>query len=161
MKKPVLMFLLIATIIAAGLIAGHTSANRNTKRTKWPAATIISQQTEYGPNGEILSSTRIVRHQHPDGSWEQHTTNSRNGQSSRTTGRIDLSTAPTVNDYVQAAAETGRPETQLLGYRVFIQKNAREEFWYSPELDAVLKAVRYNDDGSISDVTEAVLITPR
>jgi hypothetical protein len=67
---------------------------------------------------------------------------------------------PTIAEYERAAAEFGRREDQLLGYRVFIQKNEREEFWYAPDLDSVLKAVSYNKDGSISDVTEAISVTP-
>jgi hypothetical protein len=161
MKKRLLMLFLIALMIAAGIIAGPTRANRYQRRTSWPAVMIVLRQTEYGLDGEVLRSVKIIRQQHNDGTWEEDVGNRGNGKSQRSTGQVDVSQVPTVQEYERAAAETGRPEAQLLGYRVFIQKDAREEFWYAPELDAVLKAVRYNDDGSVSFVIEAVSVTPR
>src|SRR5688572_16920328 len=150
MKKRLLMILMIGLVVAAGIIASRARANRNMKRTSWPAATIVSQQTEYGLNGEVLSTVTVVRYQHSDGTWEQHVDNRGDGKPQHSRGRVNPTTVPTVQEYERAAAEFGRREDQLLGYRVFIQKNAREEFWYAPDLDAVLKAVKYNKDGSIS-----------
>ena len=161
MKKRLLMLLLVALVIAAGIIAGRTRANRYARRTNWPAVTIVLRLTDYGVGGEVLSSEMFIRQQHANGTWEEDIANRGSGKSRRSTGQVDVSQVPTVQEYERAAAETGRPEAQLLGYRVFIQKDAREEFWYAPELDAVLKAVRYNDDGSVSHVIEAVSVTPR
>jgi hypothetical protein len=77
----------------------------------------------------------------------------------QSSGRVNPSTVPTVEEYARASADVGRPEAQLLGYRVFIERNERDELWYSPDLAAVLKAISYNKDGSISDVTEAISVT--
>jgi len=159
MKKRLLMILVIGLVVAAGIIAGRARANRNIRRTSWPAATIVLQQTEYGLKGEVLITVTLVRYQHSDGTWEQHG-NRGDSKPQHSRGRVDPARVPTIAEYERAAAEFGRREDQLLGYRVFIQKNEREEFWYAPDLDAVLKAVSYNKDGSISDVTEAISVTP-
>jgi hypothetical protein len=160
MKKRLLTSLLIGVVVAGGIIAGRAFANRSTKRTSWPAVTIVLQQTEYGLQGEILRSVKIVRHQHSDGRWEQRMDDRGDGKPSHSRGQIDPSTAPTAEEYARASVEVGRQETELLGYRVFIQRNPREELWIAPDLDAILKGVSYYEDGSVSDVTEAILITP-
>lgn len=160
MKKRLLMVLLIGAVVAGGIVAGRVRANRNSKRAMWPAVTIVSQITEFGSKGEVLSRTTMVRRQHVDGRWEQEINDRGNGEPFTSRGQVDPSTVPTVEQYERAAADFGRREDQMLGYRVFVQTNDREEFWYSPELDAVLKAIRYNKDGSISDLTEAITITP-
>lgn len=160
MKRRLLMLLLIVAVVAAGIIAGRARANRNARRASWPAVTIVSRITEYGLGGEVLHTATLVRRQHADGRWEQQINHRGNGKPFNSKGQIDPGTAPTVQEYERAAAEFGRREDQILGYRVFVQENEREAFWISPELDAVLKSISYNKDGSISDITEAVLITP-
>lgn len=160
MKKRLLMIVLMGVVVAAGIIAGSSRANRSTRRTSWPAATIVVQLTEYGSKGEFLNSRKLVRYQHGDGTWENHMDDRGDGTPFHSSGRVNPSTRPTVEEYARAAADFGRPEAQFLGYRVFIQKNEREEFWYAPDLDAMLKEIKYNTDGSISDITEAISVTP-
>ncbi len=107
MKKRLLMLLLIALVIAAGIIAGRTRANRYARRTSWPAVTIVSRLTDYGLDGEVLSSEMFIRQQHANGFWQEETANRGNGTSRRSTGQIDVSRVPTVQEYERAAAETG------------------------------------------------------
>ena len=160
MKKRLLMIVLMGVVVAAGIIAGTSRANKSKKRTIWPAATIVLQLTEYGSDGEVLNTRKLVRYQHGNGTWENHMDDRGNGTPFRSSGRVNPSTRPTVEEYARAAADFGRPEAQFLGYRVFIQKDERDEFWYAPDLDAMLKEIRYNKDGSISDITEAISVTP-
>lgn len=156
MKRQILIGVCVLLVVAAGIIAGRVRA-RPQVRTSMTALTLTSKFTDYGTDGSVLGAYTQVRRQYSDGRW---TLNLEGGPKTYTSnGRINVSDLLTPGAYSAGARERGRQESQVLGYRVFIQKDPNgTEFWYCPELDTLLKEIEFSKDGKLLSVTEAVSV---
>lgn len=157
MKRRILIGLMVVAVVAVGIIAGRAGAG-TTRRSSMPPVTVVFSVTDYGTDGSILARYRRIRHQYADGSWKIHQDNPRGGQPFNSSGRVDPKKVPTADDFANHATALGRPVDYVLGYQVFVQKEARYDVWYCPELGTILKEVFYDKDGSLDSVTEATEI---
>jgi hypothetical protein len=157
MKRRILIGLMVVIVVSVGIIAGRADAGIE-RRSSMPPVTVVSLVTDYGTDGSILGRYRKVRRQYADGSWKTHMDNPWNGQTYESSGRVDPKKVPTAGDFANRATALGRPVDYVLGYQVFVQKEARYEVWYCPQLGTILKEVFYNKDGTLADVTEAIEI---
>jgi len=153
MKKFVFPLLAVA-VVTTGLIAGR--ARPNQKRTSVTPSTIVFTFTDYGTDGSVLGVSRMTRRQFSDGTWKTRV-ELPDGTFRDSSGRITPGNLVTPAEY--RAHTTDRLQDSVLGYNVVIQLDARQQAWYSPELDTLLQHVIYDKDGTLSDVLEAVEIT--
>ena len=153
MKKLVFPLLAVA-VVSAGLIAGR--ARPNQKRTSVTPSTIVFTFTEYGTDGSVVGVSRITRQQFSAGTWKNRQ-ELPDGTFRESSGGITPGNLVAPAEY--RAHTTDRLQDSVLGYSVVIQLDARQQAWYSPELDTLLKHVTYDKDGTLADVLEAVEIT--
>lgn len=152
MKK--IVFPLVAgAVVTTGLIVGW--ARPNTKRTSVTPSTIVYTFTEYGTDGSVVGVSRMTRKQFSDGTWKTRQ-ELPDGTFRNSSGRITPGNLVTPAEY--RAHTTDRVQDSVLGYNVVIYLDARQQAWYSPELDTLLKHVIYDKDGTLADVLEAVEI---
>ena len=126
------------------------------KRTSVTPSTIVSTFTEYGTDGSVVGVSRITRRQFSDGTWKIRQ-ELPDGTFRESSGGITPGNLFTPAEYRAHTAD--RLQDSVLGYNVVIYLDARQQAWYSPELDTLLKHVSYDKDGTVADVVEAVEIT--